>query len=152
MEVGVRAESVSRLCLTSMTSRVFTTKETLDGYKFGISYPISIFRCIDTYTRQHEWRSMVAGMEDLCGPTTQAHSDRGWPCCICCQSEAENNIPQETQPSNFKASQFSSQITCSRKRQQFFFTTIPCCKHGFVVLISSTIHQLIVILSQDSEQ
>lgn len=62
MEVGVRAESVSRLCLTSMTFRVFTTKETLDGYKFGISYPISIFRCIDTYTREHE-RSIHGGRD-----------------------------------------------------------------------------------------
>ena len=55
MEVSVRAESVSHLCPTSMTSRVFTTKETLDSYRFGISYPISIFRCIDAYTREHEW-------------------------------------------------------------------------------------------------
>ena len=95
---------------------------------------------------------MVAGGEDVCGPTAQAGSDHGWPCCTCCQSEAENNIPQEAQPSNLKAGQFSCQVTCAWKRQQFFFPKIPCCKHGFVVLISSTVNQLIVTLSQDSEQ
>ena len=151
MEVGVRAESVSPLCPTSMTSRVFTTKETRDSYKFGISYPISVFRCIDTYTRERK-RSIHGGRRARCVWTAQARSDYGWPCCTCCQSEAENNIPQEAQPSNLKAGQFSSQVTCAWKRQQFFFPKIPCCKHGFVVLISSTVNQLIVTLSQDSEQ
>lgn len=151
MEVGVRAESVSHLCLTSMTCRV-SQRRHWTATSLGYLIPsLSLGASILTQGSMNGV-SMVAGMEDLCGPTAQAHSDRGWPCSICCQSEAENNIPQETQSSNLKASQFSSQITCSRKRQQFFFTTIPCCKHGFVVLISSTIHQLIVILSQDSEQ
>ena len=84
MEVSVRAESVSHLCPTPMTSRVFTTKETLDSYKFGISYPISIFRCLMLIQESMNGVSMVAGMEDLCGPTAQARSDRGWPCCMCC--------------------------------------------------------------------
>lgn len=151
MEVGVRAESVSHLCPTSMTSRV-SQRRHWTATSLGYLIPsLSLGASILTQGSMNGV-SMVAGMEDLCGPTAQAHSDRGWPCCICCQSEAENNIPQETQPSNFKASQFSSQITCVWKRQQFFFTTIPCCKHGFVVLISSAIHQLIVILSQDSEE
>ena len=53
---GGRCEGRKRspLCPTSVTSRVFTTKETRDSYKFGISYPISVFRCIDTYTREHK--------------------------------------------------------------------------------------------------
>ena len=84
MEVGVRAESVSRLCLTSMTFRVFTTKETLDGYKFGSLIPSLSLGASILIQGSMNGVAMVAGMEDLCGPTAQAHSDRGWPCSICC--------------------------------------------------------------------
>lgn len=62
---GCEGRKRSPLCPTSVTPRVFTTKETRDSYKFGISYPISVFRCIDTYTREHK-RSIHGGRRGRC--------------------------------------------------------------------------------------
>ena len=83
MEVGVRAESVSHLCPTSMTSRV-SQRRHWTATSLGYLIPsLSLGASILTQGSMNGV-SMVAGMEDLCGPTAQAHSDRGWPCCICC--------------------------------------------------------------------
>lgn len=80
----MKAESVPPLCPTSMTSRVFTTKETRTATSLGSLIPSLSLGASILIQESINGVSMVAGVEDVCGPTAQAGSDHGWPCCTCC--------------------------------------------------------------------